>query len=104
MTEDELRKKTTAHGNIDKLIHEPARLLILSYLSLLESADFLFLKAETELSWGNLSVHMSKLEEAGYVTIEKEIKRKKLHTIASLTPKGRTAFEKYKKNIDNLLK
>ncbi len=104
MTEDELRKKTTAHGNIDKLIHEPARLLILSYLSFLESADFLFLKAETDLSWGNLSVHMSKLEEAGYVTIEKKFIRKKPHTIASLTDNGRIAFEKYKKNISNLLK
>jgi len=104
MTEEELKKKTTAHGNIDKLIHEPARLLIISYLSLLESADFIFLKAETGLSWGNLSVQMSKLEEAGYVTIEKKFVRKKPHTIASLTDIGRDAFDKYKNNISKLLK
>ena len=104
MTEDELRKKTIAHGNINKLIHEPARLLIISYLFLLKSADFIFLKAETGLSWGNLSVHMSKLEDAGFVTIEKKFVRKKPHTIASLTDTGRSAFEKYKKNISKLLK
>ena len=104
MNEKELQNKTNAHNKIDKLIHEPARLLIVSYLSLLESADYIFLKAETGLSWGNLSVHMSKLESAGYVSIEKKFIRKKPHTIASLTDIGIKAFNDYRKNIKKLLK
>ena len=103
MTEKELKDKTTAHGHIDKLIHEPARLLIVSYLSILEHADFLFLKAETGLSWGNLSGHMSKLEDAGYVIIEKKFIRKKPHTIAKMTELGMNAFNQYKKYMNTLL-
>ena len=61
---------------LDRLIHEPARLLIVTILSTVESADFLFLERETELTKGNLSAHLSKLEEAGYVNIEKTYKGK----------------------------
>ncbi len=53
--------------DIDRLIHEPARLMILALLYVVESADFIFLMRQTELTWGNLSSYMSKLEEAGYI-------------------------------------
>ena len=62
---------------IDKLIHEPARLLIMSHLYVVESADFLFLMRQTDLTFGNLSSHLAKLEKAKYVSIKKEFLGKK---------------------------
>ena len=88
---------------INKVIHEPARLLIISHLYVLESADFVFLRAQTGLTWGNLSSHISKLEEAGYVSVQKEFIMKKPHTMVSLTQEGRIAFEQYRKEMKNLL-
>ncbi|MDD1777002.1 MAG: transcriptional regulator [Candidatus Helarchaeota archaeon] len=88
---------------INKMIHEPARLLIISHLYVLESADFVFLRAQTGLTWGNLSSHISKLEEAGYVSVKKEFIMKKPHTMVSLTKEGRIAFEQYRKEMKNLL-
>jgi len=81
---------------IDKTIHEPARLMIMAYLFVVESADFLFLQRQTGLTWGNLSSHLSKLENANYVAIEKEFIDKKPHTVLHLTDKGRTAFQEYR--------
>jgi len=86
-------------GDIDKLIHEPARLQIMSYLYVVESADFIFLMRQTGLTWGNLSSHMSKLEDAGYLEVEKEFVDKKPHTLLHLTEAGRKAFEKYREKI-----
>lgn len=103
MPNEDLKDKLKSLSDIDKLIHEPARLLIISYLYILESADFIFLKAQTELSWGNLSSHMTKLEEAGYVTIEKKFIRKKPHSIASLTTSGRKAYERYRQKMKLVL-
>ncbi len=84
---------------IDKTIHEPARLMIMAYLFVVESADFLFLQRQTKLTWGNLSSHLSKLENAGYVAIEKEFIDKKPHTMLHLTDKGRTAFQEYRQSM-----
>lgn len=84
---------------IDKTIHEPARLMIMAHLFVVESADFLFLQRQTGLTWGNLSSHLSKLENAGYVAIEKEFLDKKPHTVLRLTNKGRTAFQEYRHSI-----
>jgi DNA-binding transcriptional ArsR family regulator len=89
-------------SNIDKLIHEPARLMILSLLYVV-SADFKFVKSQTDLSWGNLSSHISKLEEAGYVEVEKKTKGKKPITLFKLTPIGRKAFEKYREDMKKFL-
>lgn len=89
--------------DIDRLIHEPARLLIVSTLAVIEQADFTFLMNQTGLTWGNLSSHMSKLEEAGYVTVEKTFVHRKPQSRAALTPSGRDAFEQYRSNIQNLL-
>ncbi|MFL7892870.1 MAG: winged helix-turn-helix domain-containing protein [Anaerolineales bacterium] len=88
---------------LDRIVHEPARLKILAYLSAVKSADFVFLLSRTGLTYGNLSSHMSKLEEVGYIEVEKEIKDKRPHTMLSLTDKGRTAFEDYRKHMLDLL-
>jgi DNA-binding transcriptional ArsR family regulator len=82
-------------ADIDRLIHEPARLMILAQLYVVESADFLFLTRLTGLTPGNLSSHMSKLEDAGYVEVIKEFVDKKPHTMLRLTDEGRDAFKAY---------
>jgi DNA-binding MarR family transcriptional regulator len=81
---------------IDRLIHEPARLVIATILNAVESADFLYLQRETGLTKGNLSAHLAKLEEAGYATIEKTYRGKIPLTILRLTDKGREAFRGYR--------
>ena len=85
--------------NINKVIHEPARLLLMAHLFVVESADFLFLQRQTGLTWGNMSSHLRKLENAGYVAVEKEFIDKKPHTTLKLTDKGRRAFKEYRKNM-----
>ncbi len=84
---------------IDKLIHEPARLMIMAHLYVVESADFLFLMRQTNLTFGNLSSHLSKLEKAEYVSIKKEFVGKKPNTMLELTKKGRSAFLDYRKRM-----
>ena len=82
-------------GDVDRLIHEPARLMILMYLSSLEEADYLFLTRATGLTWGNLSSHLSKLEAAGYVAITKRFLNKKPNSLVRLTKSGRAAVRDY---------
>lgn len=89
-------------ANIDRIIHEPARLMIMAHLYVIESADFLFLMRQTRLTWGNLSSHLSKLEDAGYIEIKKEFKGKKPHTMLSLTDGGRDAFKGYVKSMKQI--
>ena len=90
-------------ADIDQVIHAPARLMALTYLYVVESVDFVFLKNMTGLTWGNLSTHLTKLEDAGYIAINKEFKGKKPHTTISLTKQGRTAFREYKKSLQQVL-
>jgi len=87
---------------IDKLIHEPARLKIIAQLYVVENADFLFLMRQTGLSQGNVSGHLSKLEDAAYVKIEKGYSGKRPQTVISLTKKGRELFKKYIKSMREL--
>ncbi len=89
--------------NIDRTIHEPARLLILAYLFVVESADFLFLMRQTNLTKGNLSSHLSKLEAAGYVEITKEFVDKIPRTLLKLSDAGRSAFKAYRTELQNML-
>ena len=96
---DDLRSLT----ELDRLIHEPARLLIVTILSTVESADFLFLQRETNLTKGNLSGHLSKLEEAGYVNIEKTFKGKLPLTVCKLTAAGQNAFDAYRLQMQNFI-
>jgi len=80
---------------VDRVIHEPARLAVMALLYGTKEADFLFIQRQTGLTKGNLSVHLSKLEEAGYIEIEKRFLGKKPQTLCRLTSKGRIAFERY---------
>jgi DNA-binding MarR family transcriptional regulator len=89
--------------DLDRLIHEPARLLILTILSPIASADFLFLQRETGLTKGNLSAHLSKLEEAGYVKIEKTFKGKLPLTLCSLTTAGKKALSQYRQQLQDFM-
>lgn len=88
---------------IDQVIHAPARLTLLSYLYVVDSADYTFLRSLTGLSWGNLATHLNKLEEAGYITTEKDFKGKKPHTSIHLTRQGRDAFREYKNSLQLVL-
>lgn len=90
-------------AEIDQVIHASARLMVLVHLYVVESVDYVFLKNQTGLSWGNLSTHLNKLEEAGYVTIEKGYKGKKPHTLIHLTKRGRAAFKDYKQSMQQVL-
>jgi DNA-binding MarR family transcriptional regulator len=88
---------------LDQVIHAPARLMVLTYLYVVESADYVFLMRLTGLTWGNLATHLARLEEAGYVAIHKEFIGKKPHTTISLTPQGRSAFREYKQGLQQVL-
>jgi len=83
-------------AGLDRDIHEPARLAIVAMLAGVAEADFLFLQRECGLTKGNLSSHLAKLEQAGYVEIEKTFRGKLPMTICRLSEKGRTAFESYR--------
>jgi DNA-binding MarR family transcriptional regulator len=89
--------------DVDRVIHEPARLMIVALLYNVESADFLFLKNETGLTKGNLSSHLSKLEENGYVEIEKTYRGKVPLTVVHLTDKGREALDDYRRRMQQLV-
>jgi len=90
-------------SDVDRIIHEPARLTIVALLSDAKEADFLFLLRETGLTKGNLSSHLVKLEEAAYVEIEKTFRGKIPLTLVRLTSKGRSAFQTYRKTMNGLL-
>lgn len=87
---------------IDKIIHEPARLQIMTQLYVVDEADFIYIMHQTGLTWGNLSSHMTKLEDAGYIEVRKEFQEKKPHTILNMTQSGRVAFERYRKTLDKV--
>ena len=88
-----------AIAELDRVIHEPGRLMIVALLAGVKECDFLFLLHETEMNKGNLSSHLAKLEEAGYVEIEKTYRGKVPMTLLRLTRKGRAAFDEYRKGL-----
>ena len=87
---------------LDRLVHEPARLALLTALTSCESADFLYLQRLTGLSKGNLSSHLSKLEEAGLVTVDKQFKGKTPLTRIAVTDAGREAVERHWQQLEQL--
>ena len=93
----------TPLSDIDRLIHEPARFQVMALLYVIESADFTFIMNQLELTWGNLSAHISKLEEGGYVAVEKGFKGKRPQTMLSLTKDGRKAFQTYRQTMKQML-
>jgi len=92
---DELK----AISAVDRVLHEPGRLLLAALLYAVEGADFLYLLNESGMTKGNLSSHLGKLEEAGYVEIVKSFRGKIPHTLVRLTEKGRSAFNKYRTQL-----
>jgi DNA-binding MarR family transcriptional regulator len=90
-------------ADLDRTIHSPARLMVMTNLYVVESAEFIALLNLTGLSWGNLSTHLSKLEEAGYVELEKGFRGKKPYTMVRLTGEGRAAFKAYKEQMQGVL-
>jgi DNA-binding MarR family transcriptional regulator len=92
-----------AIGDLDRVIHEPGRLMIVAILSSVEKADFLFLQNQTAMNKGTLSSHLSRLEEAGYVEVVKTYRGKVPQTLLSLTNAGRQAFEDYRKKMKQLI-
>jgi len=94
-------------ADIDRIVHSPPRLMILAYLAAVDSADFIFLMNQVRLTRGNLSSHLATLEEAEYVSINKEFVDKVPRTLIRLTNKGREAIQTYREQmrtvIDELL-
>ena len=92
---DQLR----AIADLDRVIHEPGRLMIVALLGAVKECDFLYLQHETEMNKGNLSSHLARLEEAGYVEIEKTYRGKVPMTLLRLTRAGLAAFEAYRQRL-----
>lgn len=88
---------------VDRLIHEPARLLLMANLYIVDEADFVFLARRTGLTAGNISSHMSRLEDAGYVDIDKGFEGRRPRTMYRLTAAGRAAFERYRQQVGGFL-
>ena len=91
-------------GDLDRTIHEPARLMVVALLAAVEEADFKYLHQTTGLSKGNLSIHLSKLEEAGYIEIEKSFRGKFPLTVCRLSEAGRQGFEGYRRMMRKALR
>lgn len=96
-------KDLQAIAGIDRNIHAPARLMVLAYLSAVGSADFTFLLNQTGLTRGNLSSHLGKLEDAGYITVTREFVEKTPRSLIRISKKGQSALESYKENMKEVL-
>ena len=90
-------------AQLDRTIHEPARLLILAILYVVKSADFLYLEKQTGMTRGNLSSHLSKLEAARYISVEKKFVDKIPRTLYHLSRPGRKAFQAYRQQVMDAL-
>jgi DNA-binding MarR family transcriptional regulator len=86
-------------AELDRVIHEPGRLMIVALLCAVDKADFLYLQHEAQMNKGTLSSHLSRLEEAGYVEVVKTYRGKIPQTLLSLTAEGRKAFEQYRRKL-----
>lgn len=103
MATPEVPASVASHSEINRLIHEPARFQVMALLYVIESADFTFIMNQLDLTWGNLSAHISKLEDGGYVAVEKGFKGKRPQTMLSLTAEGRKAFQDYRQTMKQML-
>jgi DNA-binding MarR family transcriptional regulator len=86
-------------AELDRVIHEPGRLILVALLFAVEQSDFLYLQYETGMNKGTLSSHLSRLEAAGYVEISKTYRGKVPQTLLRLRPAGRKAFEQYRRQL-----
>ena len=92
------------YQQLDEIIHSRIRLAIIAVLISAGEADFNFLKEKVNATDGNLSVHLKKLEDAGYLSVKKEFLDRKPRTSYSLTKKGTAAFESYVDRLEKLIK
>jgi DNA-binding MarR family transcriptional regulator len=99
MNRDFFKTELKDIAELDQVIHTPARLMTIMLLNAGGTMDFISLMGLTDLTWGNLSTHLSKLEEAGYVMITKTFKGKRPHTLISLTENGRQAYLQWGRTI-----
>lgn len=90
-------------AEVDRLVHEPARLVVMASLYVVESGDYTFLMRQSGLTWGNLSAHLSKLEEAGYIQVEKTYRGKRPYTLVRLSQAGRAVFKNYVTQMKTML-
>jgi DNA-binding transcriptional ArsR family regulator len=88
---------------LDRVVHEPARLVILTVLAQAEEVEFKFLEAVSGLTKGNLSSHIGKLEEAGYLVVKKFFRGKVPATSLKITRAGRSALKKYRDQLNQAL-
>src|SRR5208282_1427884 len=94
-----MNEQLRAISELDRVIHEPGRLMIVALLGVVKECDFLYLLHETEMNKGNLSSHLAKVEAASYVEIEKTYRGKVPMTLLRLTRAGRKAFDDYRKGL-----
>ncbi len=88
--------RTAGIASLNRLIHEPARLMIVTVLATVAEADFIYLVRETGLTKGNLGAHLVRLEAAGYLEIDKTFQGKVPRTVCRLTDAGLTAYGRYR--------
>jgi DNA-binding MarR family transcriptional regulator len=98
-----MNQRIRAIADLDRVIHEPGRLMIVALLFAVERTDFLYLQHETGMNKGTLSSHISRLEEAQYVEVEKTYRGKVPQTLLRLTAAGRKAFEEYRRSLKQAL-
>jgi DNA-binding transcriptional ArsR family regulator len=94
-----VNEQLRAIADLDRTIHEPGRLMIMALLESVKECDFLYLLHETEMNKGNLSSHLTRLQEIGYVEIEKTYRGKVPQTLLRLTRAGRLAFGRYRERL-----
>jgi len=90
-------------ADMDRVIHEPARLMLVTLLYAVDGADFLYLLRESGLTKGNLSTHLTRLEQADYIQVEKTFRGKIPQTLIRLSPSGRAAFKAYRQQLKRIV-
>ncbi|MEJ2306951.1 MAG: transcriptional regulator [candidate division WOR-3 bacterium] len=90
-------------SEVNKLIHAPIRLGIMTILSSAKKVNFIYLREKLDVTDGNLSSHMEKLEKAGYVNVKKSFVDKKPNTVYSITEKGKKAFRSYLEHLEKII-
>jgi DNA-binding MarR family transcriptional regulator len=88
---------------IDRLIHEPARMIIMAILYVVDEADFVYLAQQTGLTPGNINSHMARLLAGGYVTVDKTFVANRPRTVYRMTEEGRVAIRRYRQQVGNVL-
>lgn len=100
---DDHETSANKYPEVDRLIHEPARYAVMALLYVVERAEYLFVLNQTRMTSGNLTAHVAKLDQAGYLSVQKKFVHKKPKTFLRLTPRGRKAFDDYRREMKERL-